>query len=278
MISSPIPSPSSTSGARSTTRPSTRSRGNLRSFFDRFPTGPRTNESQTEDDLIWPALARLGWTASLRQQNLTAQGTEDVPDGLLFADEAVKDRANGIEEQWRRYGLGLAIVESKRWALPLDGRSDRRASTAPSTQMLRYLRRVDDLTTGRCRWGILTNGRCWRLYHAGARSVAEQFFEVDLAAVLDVPGCNEGLFALSETDRGHVLRLFVLIFGRDAFLPGATDSRTFHQRAIDEGAYYEQRVAESLAELVFDRVFPISPAPSPPPLPRRRCRRCETRP
>ena len=97
----------------------------LRSFFDRFPTGPRTNESQTEDDLIWPVLARLGWAASLRQQNLTAQGAEDVPDGLLFADEAAKDRANRIDEQWRRYGLGLAIVESKRWALPLDGRSDR---------------------------------------------------------------------------------------------------------------------------------------------------------
>ncbi len=228
----------------------------LRSLFDRFPTGPKTNESQTEDDLIWPVLARLGWVASLRQQNLTAQGADDVPDGLLFADEEVKGRANAIDEQWRRYGLGLAIVESKRWARPLDGRSDRRASTAPSTQMLRYLRRVDDLTAGDCRWGILTNGRCWRLYHAGARSVAEQFFEVDLAAVLDVPGCNEGLFALSDADRRHGLRLFVLIFGRDAFLPGATDARTFHQRAIDEGAYYEQRVAASLANLVFDRVFP----------------------
>ena len=89
----------------------------LRSLFDPFPTGPRTNESQTEDDLIWPVLVRLGWAARLRQQNLTAQGVEDVPDGLLFADEAAKDRANGIDEQWRRYGLGLAIVESKRWAL-----------------------------------------------------------------------------------------------------------------------------------------------------------------
>ena len=53
-----------------------------------------------------------------------------------------------------------------------------------------------------------------------------------------------------------MLRLFVLIFGRDAFLPGVTDARTFHERAIEEGAYYEQRVAASLAELVFDRVFP----------------------
>ena len=46
----------------------------------------------------------------------------------------------------------LAVVESKRWQRPLDRRSDRQGEqTAPSTQMLRYLRRVDDLTNGaRC--------------------------------------------------------------------------------------------------------------------------------
>ncbi len=41
----------------------------LRRVFDRFPTAQTPNESQTEDDLIWPILARLGWTESLRQQN-----------------------------------------------------------------------------------------------------------------------------------------------------------------------------------------------------------------
>ena len=48
--------------------------------------------------------------------------------------------------------------------------------------MLRYLRRVDDLTSGKLRWGILTNGSRFRLYYQGARSVSEQFFEADLAA------------------------------------------------------------------------------------------------
>ena len=46
--------------------------------------------------------------------------------------------------------------------------------------MLRYLRRVEDLTTGKLRWGILTNGARWRLYYQGARSVAEKFFEIEL--------------------------------------------------------------------------------------------------
>ena len=156
---------------------------------DRFPTELSPNESQTEDDLIWPVLARLGWTSSLSQQNLSARGREDVPDGLLFADGASKDRANRFAEEWKRYEHGLAVVESKRWLRPLDRRSGRRGEeSAPSTQMLRYLRRIDDLTTGKLRWGILTNGARWRLYYAGARSVSEQFFEIDLAAVLDVPG------------------------------------------------------------------------------------------
>jgi hypothetical protein len=143
-------------------------------IFDRFPTAQSPNESQTEDDLIWPILTRLGWAESLRQQNLAPRGREDVPDGLLFKDDAAKQQANTFPEEWRRYEFGLAVVESKRWARPLDRRSGRRGEeTAPSTQMLRYLRRVEDLTTGKLRWGMLTNGRQWRLYYQGARSVSE---------------------------------------------------------------------------------------------------------
>ena len=229
----------------------------LRAICDRFPAAVAPNESQTEDDLIWPVLVRLGWTASLRQQNLSAYGRVDVPDGLLFADEAAKGQANGFAEEWRRYELGLAVVESKRWQRPLDRRSGRHGEeTAPSTQMLRYLRRIDDVTTGSLRWGVLTNGARWRLYYQGARSVSEQFFEVDLAALLDLPGHNDGLFALTEVERRHALKVFALVFRREAFLPGAADARTFHQRAIAEGRFYEERVAASLSDLVFGQVFP----------------------
>ena len=198
----------------------------LRAIFERFPIDGSPNESQTEDDLIWPVLARLGWSASLRQQNLSATGREDVPDGLLFADVAAKSRANRFAQDWKRYGLGLAAVESKRWLRPLDRRSESQGEvTAPSTQMLRYLRRIDDLTAGALRWGMFTNGAVWRLYYQGARSVSEQFFEVDLPALLDLPGHNEGLFALDEAERRHALKLFALVFRREAFMPDAADAR-----------------------------------------------------
>ncbi len=83
----------------------------LQRFFNNFPTSTRPNESQTENDLIWPILERLGWTQSLRNQNLTAYGRDDVPDGLLFLDAAAKARANTLREEWRRYEFGRAIVE-----------------------------------------------------------------------------------------------------------------------------------------------------------------------
>jgi len=229
----------------------------LGAVIDGFPIAQTPNESQTEDDLIWPVLACLGWTESLRQQNLSPRGREHVPDGILFADDAAKARANGFAEEWKRYEFGLAVVESKRWLRPLDRRSGRRGEeTAPSTQMLRYLRRIDDLTTGKLRWGILTNGARWRLYYQGARSVSEQFFEIDLAMVLGLPGHNEGLFALADDERLHWLKVFALIFRREAFLPAPADERTFHQRALEEGKFYEERVATNLSNLVFGQVFP----------------------
>ena len=266
--------------------------GDLREIFDRFPMGSSPNESQTEDDLIWPVLRCLGWDSNLRQQKLSARGRRDVPDGLLFENEAEKAKANRVPEGSERYEFGLAVVESKRWERPLDrssedgetsqlpldffhapARAARRPvlETTPSTQMLHYLRRVDDLTTGKLRWGILTNGARWRLYFSGARSVSEQFFEVDLARILSLPGHSEGLFAFPKEARRHCLRVFALMFRREAFLPTVEHTRTFHRRAMDEGRRYEERVAKDISELVFQEIFPqlvaavAAAAPDAPP-------------
>ena len=109
---------------------------------------------------------------------------------------------------------------------------------------------------------MLTNGRIWRLYFKGALSVAEDFLEIDLGKVLDLPGCEPDLldkrpdaFADDAVWRAHVLKLFVLIFGRDGFLPDHR-GETFHQLALREGKQWEARVARDLSETVFDEVFP----------------------
>ena len=118
--------------------------------------------------------------------------------------------------------------------------------TAPPTRSCRPRRSI----------GFPTNGGRWRLYYQGARSVAEHFFEIDLAQVLGIKGHEGGLFALNDSQRAHALRIFYLVFRKDAFSGTASDPRTFHQRAIEEGLFYEERVAASLSNLVFGEVFP----------------------
>ena len=66
----------------------------LTAVFEKFPTRQTPNEAQTEDDLIWKVLAAIGWTSSLRQQNLAPKRRDDVPDGILFRDDAAKVQAN----------------------------------------------------------------------------------------------------------------------------------------------------------------------------------------
>ena len=173
----------------------------LRAIFAGFPVSGAPNEAQTEDDLIWPVLARVGWTDHLRGQPLSRRMT---PDGLLFADAASKEQANRVHDAAQRYTLGLALAELKRWQAPLDRRDAGEAT--PATQLLGYLGRAFIATDGKLRWGILTNGKLWRLYWWGAQSVSEQFFEIDLAAALGVTGHDEGLFAAAaapDEERGE---------------------------------------------------------------------------
>ena len=126
----------------------------------------------------------------------------------------------------------------------------------PSTQILRYLRRADDTTRGGLRWGMLTNGRLWRLYWQGALSVSEDFLEIDLGKVLGLPGCETDLLDPRGVDAGHTLRLFLLLFGRSAFLP-SENGRTFHAIALEHGRRWEAKVARDLSRIVFDEVFPV---------------------
>jgi len=51
-------SPGFRTGRTCPTRKSRTLEAGLRSLFSRFPTDLSPNESQTEDDLIWPVLAR----------------------------------------------------------------------------------------------------------------------------------------------------------------------------------------------------------------------------
>ncbi|MEY4979130.1 MAG: hypothetical protein RLZZ352_1400 [Pseudomonadota bacterium] len=229
----------------------------LQGIFAGLDSAATLNEAQTESQVIQKALFALGWgDDTLPQVNLSGKRREDVPDLLLFASPAAKATALPLKDD-QRYRHGLAILEAKRWLRPLD-RGDAQEAydpDAPSSQMLRYLSRADVVSDRAVKWGLLTNGAVWRLYWQDARSRAEEFFEVDLALALNLPGTQRGP---DDPEPDHALRLFYLLFQRSAFLPQDWDSsgRSFHAFALHEARLYEEKVSQDLGARVFNDIFP----------------------
>ena len=230
----------------------------LQSIFKGLDGTSTINEAQTEQVVINKVLAALGWADDyLPQVNADPKGREAVPDCLLFANPAQKAAALLEAKDDRRYRHGLAILEAKRWLRPLDRGDGKDAfdPDAPSSQMLRYLSRIDVASDRAIKWGMLTNGAVWRLYWQDARSRSEEFFEVDVAAALGLAGIQH---ELGEIEPTHALRLFYLFFQRSAFLPQSWDhtGRSFHAYALNEARLYEEKVSQDLGARVFGEVFP----------------------
>ena len=213
-------------------------RDGVQQRYDALSRSQEPNEAATEQDLIRPVLALLGWADYLPQQSVARN--EDIPDHLLFADAAAKQQAAAERNAGDRLRHATVVEESKRFGLSLDSRE---RSGTPHGQILRYLATAEIESEGRIRWGILTNGRVWRLYDYRARPRASGYFEADLGDLL-APG--------KEDD----LRVFHLLFRRTSFTLQDGATTTFLEAALAEGRRYEEQVAQDLSGVVFERVFP----------------------
>jgi hypothetical protein len=229
-------------------------------IFSGVSANTTLNEAQTEDELILPVLAALGWNQHLRQQAANRTGRADVPDFLLFESEAAKRAALAERKPDRRYRHGAVVLEAKRWQRALDrgDNVDPLDSGTPSSQMLRYLSRAEVASDRALQWGMLTNGGIWRLYWQSARSRSEEFLEFDLSELTRVANTTGDLFTDAAAGQVHYLRAFYLLFRREAFLPqpGDAEGRSFHAIALGEGRLWESKVSQDLGKRVFDELFP----------------------
>jgi hypothetical protein len=228
----------------------------LTAIYAAFDTSAAHNEATTEDDVIFKVLAALGWIDYLPQQT-ASERRADVPDALLFASTEQKRLATSERKQTERYRHGIAILENKPWQTPLDREAGAREAGrgVPSNQILRYLTVAEIQSDRRIKWGILTNGRHWRLYYQLARSRSEDFLELDIPELLGIKDFTD-LLSPKSTERQHWLKVLLLIFGRQSFLPSTVEGRSFLDVSLEEGKLWESRVAKNLSELVFNEIFP----------------------
>ena len=209
----------------------------IKARFDAIaPNAEYLNEAQTEHEFIQPLLEQLGHVFEVQPSLQTSQGTR-VPDYAFFASGDAHDAAQPHINTNQFFNTALALGDAKAWSRNLDRKTQDRGdpfnNQNPNYQIDFYLRGADK------DWGILTNGRQWRLYHRQTSYRLDNFYEVDLAALLSATGGLE------------TFRYFYCLFRRDAFIPDASGT-SFLNLVLGESQQYTVAVSDDLKHRIYD--------------------------
>lgn len=206
----------------------------IRSIWDREgPALPGANEAQVEEHCIQPILDLLGhsWTP---QAGYSTPSGRSVPDYALFlSDEARLTAGQQRKNSLDRFQNAVAIAEAKEFERPFNTRRGGTRNEDPHAQILRYLNET------RAAWGILTNGRTWRLY-SYEKATQGYYYGVDLAALL-------------EREDAQEFRRFAAFFSRSALEPDERDLCLL-DRMLREAERSAVAVGDALERQVFQAI------------------------
>lgn len=209
----------------------------LRERYERFAVSASSaNEAQTESDWIRPVLEMLGHTFEV-QAKLRMPGPTSAqhPDYVFYASEEQRlaNRGRELDDRAAQYGA-LIVGDAKQWDVPLDqmrkGASESFSNKNPSFQIFFYM------LHSKLPWGILTNGRKWRLYHEATAYKLEVYYEVDVPDLLASEDVERFLY-------------FYAFFRRAAFNPGHALAL---ESMLEDSARSAQSIRDDLREQVYD--------------------------
>ena len=191
---------------------------------------PLSNEAQAEKEFVQPVLDLLGYANSYIVQAPTKVGEQvNRPDYALFPDQLSKNKAYEKVKN-NDYTLSIGIADAKYWRRELDlAKSNNRdtfTNQNPSFQIAGYL------TGTKQTWGILTNGRLWRLYCAKSHLPLGNYYQIDLVDILDSPE--------------EALKYFYLFFRKDALIQ--VDGKSFLDRILEESNQYAVELEADIKE------------------------------
>ncbi|MFQ5909907.1 MAG: Eco57I restriction-modification methylase domain-containing protein [Thermoplasmata archaeon] len=151
--------------------------------------------------------------------------TGGKPDYIFFAD-AETTRSRDVEE-------AITVGDAKGPNVDFDRATF--GGRSPVRQVYDYM--ADTET----RWGILTNGRRWRLLNYD--SPTDRYFEIDLENVVSRENTDEWLY-------------FYNLFRREAFI--AAEGKCFLDSVKEESSRYAQEVGEELKERTYGALLELA--------------------
>ncbi len=200
----------------------------IKSLYESLKSSlPRQSEPQLEEKFIKKILAILGHVYEVQPTLMSTAAGMKKPDYALFRDRRTQESVQHLKSKLEFFKQVLAIAEAKKWERPLDKEiKNIEDKDNPSLQMDRYLYYTE------VPWGILTNGRYWRLYYRKTSKELDNYFEIDLQQVL-------------ETNDLEAFKYFYFFFRREAF-PESVE-QVYHG-SVD----YAKDLGDNLKENVYE--------------------------
>ncbi len=170
------------------------------------------------------------------QEEVTLPGGGGFVDELLFESPTARRDAAGVylktEDTTDLFERGIGIVEAKQWDAAFNVQfSEQRPYRNASHQTKHYL----ENTPSNIQWGVLTNGRKWRLYGTNDYET-KTYYEVDLPELL-------------ERNDLEAFKYFYVFFRPAAF--HESGGTTFHDEVWSESETASQELGENLQDNVF---------------------------
>ncbi len=193
-------------------------------------------EGTIREQLLEPVLGLLGFRPAAGKD---AGSDESRPDYRLL------DPASP--------GSPVAFCLAYPWERFLDGKDYTRDAQSPEENPGALV--VSLLERGEAAWGIVTNGRLWRLYSKKTHAKAANYYEIDLEEVLAQTGPH-------APDPALAFRYFWLFFRLNAFVEsaelaeGLEVSSSFLDRLLEGSEEYARELGDRLKDRVFLEVFP----------------------
>jgi Alw26I/Eco31I/Esp3I family type II restriction m6 adenine DNA methyltransferase len=203
----------------------------IRDLYEKNIVGLRKgNEANTERRFIDKVFNELGF-GYLNQTKIPETERRQVPDYFLYSSRKDADKAFESSSR-KKYKLAISIAEAKRWDhnlnQPSSGTWKAPKGRYPHQQIRDYLNESEHI-----RWGILTNGKEWRLYFKEGRS--GKFFEIDLEK------------CLGDLQK---FKYFYTLFRPGAFIKDSL-GKCLLDHIFEESLRFQEDVEKDLREKVF---------------------------
>lgn len=208
-------------------------------WHELYETLPNLSEAQLEERWIQPILKKLGWEYEV-QDRLTVNSKHEVPDYSLFSTKQSYLKARRSNSQEGYLENVLAVADAKAMKVNLDGSKLNKSN--PSFQITWYMHVTNK------DWGILTNGRHWRLYCSKSKHRHTTFYEIDLERHLAPDSTEWG-----QRDDNNI-KYFFNFFRKESFLKKGPSSMSFLDLVFQSGEKYAISVETQLKGRAYSLV------------------------